>query len=265
MTDFRNRYQACFYHLVSSVIVAGAILIIAKLFWYPGELMAVAGATKIFLLVILVDAGLGPLLTFVLFDVNKSQKALRVDFTFIIGLQICALIYGSYTLFGGRPVYYVFSVDRFELVQANDIPKGFLNDEIDGAYKKLPISRPQWVFAEMPEDAAGRNEILSNLLKYGADLAQTPKYYRPLEGDNIAVRDALRPISDLLYGNQRDSINKAMKELSLPTLSEPPLASGDNYRYLPMIGKEKDLTIIMSKDSLQVEGVVNLSPWIEGE
>ena len=264
MTSFRNRYRAFLSHFIVSILIAGAILLIAKFIWYPSELMVASGAIKIFLLVILVDAGLGPLLTLIVYNPNKSQKELRTDLSLIILLQLCALVYGSYTLFGGRPVYYVFAVDRFELVQANDIPEAFLRDEEAGKYGDLPKTGLQWVYSKLPEDVNERNDVLFNQMEYGADLAQTPKYYQPLEQGAQAIRERLRSLDDLLQSNTEERVDNAIQSLSLLNASDLSSVNSD-YGYLPLSAKKKDLTIILSKSSLDVVGVVDLYPWREGE
>lgn len=256
-TGFSSRYQAFAYHLVFSILIAGGILLLAKFIWYPNELVFASGAIKIFLIVILVDACFGPLLTLVVYNPYKDKKVLDRDLFIIVLLQICALVYGSFTLVGGRPVYYVFAVDRFELVQANDIPQAFIDDDKSGKYANLPKWGPRWVYSELPNDVDERNDILFKQVEFGIDLAQTPQYYKPLEVGYDSIRARVRPLKDLQVNNDIDGIEKTLMSLGVSN-------KGD-YGYLPLAAKKKDLTIVIHKSSLEVAGIVNLNPWREGE
>ena len=190
--SFTSRYQAFLYHLLLSLLFAGGVLLFAKLAWYPGDLVFASGAVKIFFLVLLVDACFGPLITLLTYNLKKGFKELNRDFLFIVLLQVCALAYGFYTLAGGRPVYYVFAVDRFELVQANEIPHSFLKEAKEfGPYGDLPWWRVKWVYAELPKDNDARTDILFKQIENGVDLAQTPKYFQSLDQG----RDAIATVS----------------------------------------------------------------------
>ena len=235
-------------------MVAGTILIIAKMIWYPSVVMYASGATTIFLMIILVDAGLGPLLTLIAYRPGKSEKALKIDFSIIVVLQLIALAYGSWTLAGGRPVYYVFSVDRFELVQANEIPREFLEDGLAGKYANLPLMGPDWVYAVLPEDSDEQAQLLTNQIAHGVDLAQTPKYYKPLSEGTAVMREKLRPLSDLETINSEQELKSKFKPANI-------LERAD-FGYFPLSTKKKDMTVILDKASLDVVAIVDLNPWV---
>lgn len=257
ISGFKNRQQAFLYHLLFSVLLAGSILLFAKVAWYPNQLMFATGAIKIFLLVIFVDACFGPLLTLVIYNLKKDAKELKRDFSVIVLLQLCALVYGTYTLIGGRPVYYVFAVDRFELVQANDIPESFLVAKDAGQYAVLPKSGPQWVYAELPEDIGERNDVLFTQVNHGIDLAQTPKYYQPLSEGRETILKKIRPLDVLYTTNDKDRVDQALESLDLSLVSD--------FGYLPLAGKKADLIVVMNKVTMKIAGVVDLNPWQDSE
>jgi len=68
-----------------------------------------------------VDLALGPLLTFVIARADKPRQELARDIAIIVVVQICALVYGAVSLWNGRPMYYAFSENVLQLVQAYDI------------------------------------------------------------------------------------------------------------------------------------------------
>ena len=60
------------------------------------------GAGKLFLMMLGVDIILGPILTFIIYQKNK--KSLKFDLFIIACIQISAIGYGVYSMYGGRPV-----------------------------------------------------------------------------------------------------------------------------------------------------------------
>src|SRR5690348_14097091 len=115
------RLSAFALHLLGS---AGALSLVLGLLWmgwyrWPGWYLC--GALHIVGLVILVDLIVGPTLTLVVASPTKTTRGLARDIGIIVAVQLTALIYGAVTLWGGRPLYYTFSANRLETVQASDI------------------------------------------------------------------------------------------------------------------------------------------------
>ena len=88
---------------------------------YPGAYRNLSGGRQLFLLITAVDVILGPLLTFVVFDLRKGWPHVRRDLTIIGAIQLGALLYGLHTVYVARPVAMVFEADRFRVVTANDV------------------------------------------------------------------------------------------------------------------------------------------------
>ena len=126
------RVKAFGVHLLTSAVIALAVVALVFGLWYPAPLATATGVTGIFLILLIVDVCLGPLLTLVVY--KEGKKTLVMDLTIIVLLQLSALGYGVYTVAEGRPAWLVFSVDRFELVRINDIDERKL-DEAAKAFK----------------------------------------------------------------------------------------------------------------------------------
>jgi len=221
-------------------------LLFTYYFWYSGYLIYLTGATSIFLLIILVDGCLGPLLTLAVFDIEKPKHVIKRDLLIIFFIQVSALCYGTFALFSGRPVFSVFAVDRFELVQANDIPLEMLRDA-NNDFSELPLSGVRWVYAELPDEIEERNQILFNGIEYGVDLAQSPKYYNSISVGMDQIRERLLPISVILTEGRNI---EEMTEFKI----------GD-YGFLPITGRKRDMIVIISKANLDDRRIVNYDPW----
>lgn len=246
-----NRFHAFLIHLLLSALIAITIILAAILVWYPSDLINVTGAKKIFLMVIGIDVCIGPILTLVVF--NKKKKELSRDLAIIFAIQICALVYGMYTVTVARPVYIVFAVDRFELVQANDINKKSLKKVSIDKFKTLPLFKPQWVTALLPDDDEERNDILFNAIDTDADLAQLPQYYHDYSKSVDEIIKRAKPLNELkaLNADQTDLVESLIKKYP----------DQDRYGFLPMSARKMDLSVIIDRHNGKPIETNLLQPW----
>lgn len=250
--SINNRYSASLIHLTGSALVA--LLVIAIVFgvWYPGVLADATGVTKIFFLVLIVDVCLGPLLTLIVFNVEKRE--LRRDLLIILIFQLAALFYGIYTVGVVRPVYIVFAIDRFELVYASDVTPEKLQHISNDEFKSVPWLGPKWVSAQLPDDVDERNKLLFSAASGGDDLAQTPRYYMPYDSSREEVIKRSLPLKKLRQYNlsNLDGYNKLIDRYS---------SDFSNYAYLPLKTDTMNLVVIIEKSTADVMEMVELKPW----
>lgn len=240
------RFKAFFIHLsLSAVLAVLALLLVFKL-WYPAPLHVAVGVTQIFLLLLLVDVVLGPLLTLLVYKPGK--KTLVLDLAVIAVLQLSALCYGLWVVAEGRPAWLVFNVDRFDLVRALDIDER----KLDGAlseYRNPSLFGPRWVAAVSPVDADARNELMFEAASGGSDLPQRPDLYRPLVDVEDDIRQRSRSMSKLQDFNSVEDVQAVI--LKWPAAgSWLPLMAG-----VPMV-------VLLHKESYEVLAVVDLRPWL---
>ena len=154
----RFRFKAFGLHLLASACALSLVLGGLYLGWYhwPGWYLTAVG--RILIIVCSVDLVLGPTLTLIIANPRKLRRTLARDIAIIASVQLVALIYGATTLWQGRPLYYTFSANRLETVQASDLD----DEEIARAAKENPAfaprwySRPRWVWAPLPMIRTGR-------------------------------------------------------------------------------------------------------------
>src|SRR5690554_1755235 len=143
--SLQQRSRAALLHLLLSACVLTAAVYLIFWIWYPAPLHTAAGVTHIYLIILLADLLIGPLLTFIVYKHDK--KELRIDLAIILLLQIGAFLYGSYAVAQGRPAWLVFVVDDFELVSPADIDQRHaetLNADDQASF----WSGPQWIAAQ---------------------------------------------------------------------------------------------------------------------
>src|SRR5258707_1853780 len=117
----RFRLKAFSLHLLSSATALTLILGSLYFGWYRWPGWHLANVTTVVLVMVCVDVVLGPTLTFIIANQQKSRSELTRDIGIIVVVQLCALTYGSVSLWNGRPLYYAFSENVLQVVQAYDI------------------------------------------------------------------------------------------------------------------------------------------------
>lgn len=242
----RVRTKAFAIHLIISALIALTIIATVFYFWYPTPLHTAVGVTKIFLILLVVDVVLGPLLTLLVFKIGK--KNLMTDLTVIALLQVSALIYGLYTVAEGRPAWLVFAKDRFELVRVLDIDERKL-EQADAQYRQPSLFGPQWVAANNPKESNERNEVLMESVFGGADIAQRPNLYQPLDSLKSTIQQRLLHLSTLPDNNTAEQIQSI--------LAKHPTADG----WLPLRASSQDMVVLMHKETAEIIAIVDLHPW----
>jgi hypothetical protein len=183
------RLKATALHLLVSLVIVLLAAAVVFLVWFPQGLADLLRGAGLFWLLITCDAILGPVLSFVICSPAKSRRMLVFDYAVIATIQLSALAYGLSVVAASRPVYAVFSVDRFDLVSAFEV------ETQDGrdlqALQTFPVSwfGPRLVALKLPEDTAGRNEALSLELS-GGELQSHPRFLVSYSAEQVLANPA---------------------------------------------------------------------------
>ncbi|MBU0808683.1 MAG: type IV pilin accessory protein [Gammaproteobacteria bacterium] len=240
------RLKAFFLHLgVSGIIAVLALLLVFKL-WYPEPLHTAVGVTHIFLLLLLIDVALGPLLTLLVYKVGK--KTLVLDLTVIAMLQLSALGYGLWAVAEGRPAWLVFNADRFDLVRVLDIDPRKLERALP-EYHSPSWFGPRWVSAVLPSDNAERIELMFEAALGGSDLPQHPSFYRPLADARADIQSRSRPLAELQGFNPVERVQAV--------IAQWPEADA----WLPLMAGTP-MVVLLHKENAEVLVTVDLRPWL---
>ncbi len=240
------RLKAFLLHLAASALIALLALLLVFKLWYPAPLHEALGVTHIFLLLLLIDVILGPLLTLLVYKVGK--KTLVMDLTIIAILQLAALGYGLWTVAEGRPAWIVYNVDRFDVVTVVDIDNRQL-DEAHAEYRNAPWTGPRWVAAARPDDPEQRNNILFEAVQGGSDLAQRPNLYRPLTEMTQAIQQRAQPLDKLTDFNDATAVRDALQNWP------------DAAAWVPLMARTKPMVVLLGENNSDVIAIVDLNPW----
>ena len=247
----RFRLKAFGLHLCASVTVLTLILGALYLGWYRWPGWYLTGALHVVVILGVVDLALGPSLTLVVANPRKPRQALARDIGVIVIVQLAALVYGAATLWLGRPLYYPFSVDRLQIVQASDLEAS----EIALARQQNPAlaphwySLPRWIWAPLPEDPDEAGKIVGSTLFGGQDVVQMPRYFRSWEQGLPKLRQQLARVDDL------KGLSKAERGAVRTRMSQLGLAPGERNALL-MWGDVRRVLVIFDPGTLHIRAIL---------
>jgi hypothetical protein len=244
------RLKAFGLHLLASTVGLSSILGTLYLGWYRWPGWHLADVVHVVLVMAGVDIVIGPLLTFVIARSTKPRRELTRDIAMIVAVQLCALIYGAVSLWHGRPLYYAFSENVLQLVQAYDID----GDELALARQQKAelaphwYSLPRWIWAPLPQDPDERAKIVSSAVTGGDDVISMPQYYKPWEQGLPALRAQLKKVDSVGYFSAADkkSLKERMRAAGL---------SSDQLNSIPLTGRGYPLLAVFDPTSLKITAI----------
>ncbi len=213
------RLRAFGLHLVVSAGLLTLVLGGLYVGWYRWPGWYLAGTPHVAVVLATVDVALGPLLTLAIASPAKPHGALARDIAVIVAVQLAALAYGSATLWRGRPLYYAFSVDRLQMVQAYalDASEVALGRQQNPELAPTWHSLPQWIWAPLPDDPRVQKKIMASAISGGADVIQMPRYFEPWDSGIPELRKQLKKVDDLpaFTKAEKQTLRRKMMQLGL--------------------------------------------------
>ncbi|MDP3202771.1 MAG: hypothetical protein Q8M80_01745 [Hydrogenophaga sp.] len=213
-------------HLLVCMLVVMLAISMVFFLWYPPYLAPIVGVGKILVLLVVVDVVCGPLLTVFLAKPTKSRRELRLDLTLVGAVQVGALVFGLWSLYGARPVALAFEVDRFVVVTANQIQPEPLDRTIAHLIRK-DDSGLQLVSLREPKSSIEYLESLDQSMQ-GITPAMRPSWWRPLGEAHQQIEAKAKLLTYLINKRpeQARELQKAARQTGIPV---------ENLRYLPLV------------------------------
>ena len=233
-------------HIITSVIIAFLLTLLVLFIWYPSPLATAVGVTYIFLMLLIIDVILGPLLGLLVY--KEGKKTLKFDLSVIILIQIAALCYGVFSIEQGRPVWLVYNVDRFELVRKNELVDTNIQ-HAQSQFQKPSWSKPKYVATEFAKDTQQRNDEMFAEVLGGISIAQRPERYVELTQVKTQIQQRALPLAELEQYNSKTEVEKI--------LAKYPKADA----WLPLKANAVDMVVLVNKESASIIKIVDLRPW----
>jgi len=244
------RLKAFSLHLLGSATTLTLILGTLYFGWYRWPGLHLADATAVVVVLVGVDVVLGPLMTFIIASKSKARRVLARDIGIIVAVQICALVYGSTSLWNGRPLYYAFSVNELQMVQAYDIDsqEAELGRQQNGELAPHWYSTPRWIWAPLPADPEEAGKIVSGTIAGADDVTSMPRYFKRWEQGLTELRAQLKRVDDVAYFSRGE---KAKLKKRLQAAGFAP----DQLNTMPLTGRGKPLLAVFDLANLKIIGI----------
>ena len=243
---WRLKLIAFSIHIIFSAVIIGAFMIMVTRFWFPDILFALENVWEGLQILIPVDAILGPILTLILFVPGK--KGLVGDLIIIAAIQVLALVYGGYTIYGQRPEMMVFAGDRFEIIPSSKFDcKNFAIEH----FKNIEIPYPFIVYSLPGQTTEEHNEFVLNNVQY----QKMTERYRPLTDYQVEVSTKALSLSKFVPEN--DKSEQIIKDFKAQY-------SEDEVLLFVLEGTTSYAKIlVLDSNNLNHIGYLDLNPWTE--
>ncbi|MEO6688806.1 MAG: TfpX/TfpZ family type IV pilin accessory protein [Dokdonella sp.] len=245
-----SRWKAAAIHLSISVLIG--VLSAALIFglWYPPPYSHAAGADHLVLVLLCVDAVLGPVLTLIVY--RHGKKGMRFDLAVITLLQACAFSYGMSVVIKARPAFIVATVDRYVMVAASELAADDLAKGREQAFRSLSWTGPRLVYAQRPENKSERSDLLFSGVG-GKDIEKFPKYYADYAMHGAAMLDRAIPLTRI-----RDTPEAhALLDSWLLQHSR----DRADVAWLPLAARRADMVVLIDRKDGSVLGALPIDPW----
>jgi hypothetical protein len=248
--SMRFRLKAFGLHLLASSCALSLILGTLYLGWYRWPAWYLADVVRVVIVMAGVDIVLGPLLTFIIARSSKPRRELVRDISMIVVVQLCALIYGTASLWSGRPLYYAYSETVLQLVQSYDIDA----EEAARGRRQNPgfaphwYSLPRWIWAPLPQDPTLSKQIVQSAIGGGDDVISMPQYFRPWAEGLPALRTHLKKVDDVAYfmGADKMKLKERMRASGFAT---------DQLNSMPLIGRGRPLLAVFDPAGVKITAI----------
>ncbi len=251
-----SRKRAFLTHLGLSTLIVGAACALIFLLWYPHPYFQAVGAWNVLRVLIGVDLVLGPLLTLIVFKPGKP--GLRFDLSVIAVVQLAALIYGMTAIYRERPYFTVFALDRFFVLAMRDVDLAqFADAKAAGRLGDKPFRGPLLAVATVPADGAEFQKLLDETVFGGkADIERRPEFWSRYEEQAAQVVRRARPLALLRTARPQGATRIA----ALPAKVGAPES---RLSFVPMIAKNRDVSLVVDATTGAPIEVLDVDPWID--
>lgn len=221
--------------------------------WYPYPYRDISGGRDLFMLVVVVDVILGPLITLAVFDRRKPWAELRRDLFVVVILQMSALGYGLWTVAMARPVHLVFEFDRFRITHAIEVPPEMLQHTPVGV-TALPYTGPTLLGLRPFLNEKERMDDTIAALQ-GLTLSFRPDLWQSYDASRRDVLRVAKPISQLKerFPDQITTIDAV-----LASKGEEAITSA---QYVPLAGRLHFWTVLVDGRNGDILGFVPLDSF----
>jgi hypothetical protein len=172
----------------------------------------------------------------------------------IAAVQLFALVYGSVSLWNGRPLYYAFSESVLQLVQAYDIDAHEASVGLEKNPEFAPhwYSLPRWIWAPLPQDSELRGKIVTAAITGGDDVISMPQYFKRWDQGLTELKGKLKKVDDVGYfaPAEKKKLKARMRAAGLVP---------DQVNSMPLTGRGHPLLAVFDPSTLKIIAILKPS------
>ncbi len=236
-----NRYSASAVHFMISLAVFSLFVFVLLKYWFPEPYFSTNGGWQGLQIVAAIDLILGPMLTLIIFNINKSRKELMLDFSLIAIIQISALCWGISTLYTQRPLAITFWEDKFYSISAEHFPAYDIEFDV---LKQFGDSYPVYIYIQEPTTSEGKQTYLRKTWESIPPNLQ-PELYTPLSEH---YQDIFEHSIDISHAINK---NPELKQEITTLLAKTNTKLEQNY-YIPLKTGFTEILLIFDKDNKRI-------------
>lgn len=243
-----HHWRAPGLHFLCGIAIAGTLGGMLLLEWYPWPLFQADGRGLLPAAGLVVAMLAGPPLAFALSRFRPTRW--RFDLTIIALLQAAALVHALNESYLARPVYLVFTIDRFDLVGASDLDPGDVAQVTRAEFMTVPDGGVRYAAAVMPRDAREQQRVLFSSLE-GKDLNLYPQHYVAYAEQ---VPNVLKRAQGLDVLIERDAA--AVRGYLQASGRRP-----ESVKFLPLRARGTDGAVLLDAASGSPLKILLIDPW----
>ena len=214
---WRKKLQAAAMHLGICMLVALIVYLLMNHVWYPNGLLTLAGGLKFFLVLVVCDVVLGPVITLIVYSIKKPKRERIMDLTVIALIQLAALLYGLHAIVMARPAFVVFTGYKISAINATNVEADELKLAKFPQFSYVSWQGPVPAIALMPKDKTQQQLVTSHAIE-GKGLEYMVRFYEPINGAHFQIlQTALKPIDQLksIAPERKQDIDQALTNSQL--------------------------------------------------
>jgi hypothetical protein len=202
---------------------------------------------------LIISAGsAGPFLTWLVY--SKGKRGLVLDLSVIATIQLAAIAWGTLSLYQNRPLFMVYTVDRFEVFSERDVDLTWVTDP---RFLDKPFVGPMLLYANLPSDPATYQKFLQEVMFEGQpDLQFRAEFWSPYTERQQLVLQKSKSLEALLVArpDSAQTIGKLVKD-----------NGGDinQLLFVPAILKHGEFAVILDALSGEVLDTLVIDPWLD--
>ncbi|MCG8989099.1 pilus assembly protein [Delftia acidovorans] len=249
--SWRDKIKASLVHLLVSIAIAGILATFLLTLWYPYPYREISGGRELLTIITIVDVVLGPLITLIVFNRNKSFKELFSDFCVIATIQISALSFGVWTAYSARPVYLAFEYHRLAVVHAADIDPEMIKQAPE-EFRRLPLTGPALISLRPLQGADALDSTM--LALNGIPQSAQPNLWQEYSQEKPQILREAKSIEQLKdkFPGKIELINKKIQQTGL---------SSEKILYLPLISRKNAWTALLDSSTATPVGFINIDSF----